>query len=174
MTGGTGNFPPVNQSVRLNQQVGPETFEWRCEAGHVRTSANITATGQCRLCKSTTHKKSRWIKHEVTVQQQPKTALERAVDLHFEVFKQRQRDKEVAEQQELDRRRQRALQQASADAAFSLMDADKTEIEIVTKRLAGRNCRAADYVKEIRALRGSTVHTTGCECGFCRAGFTKV
>lgn len=145
----------MNQSVRLHtQQTGNEPFEYRCDlANHLRTPDNITATGQCRLCKSTTHKKSRWIKHEVTVQQQPKTALEQAVDLHFEVFKQRQRDKEVVEQQELDRKRQRAAQQASADAAFSLMDADATEIKIVTNRLAGRKCPASVYVAEIRKLR---------------------
>ena len=173
MTGGTGNFPPVNQSVRLRPQQA-ELYEYRCEAGHVRTSANITATGQCRLCKSTTHKKSRWIKHEVTVQQQPKTALEQAVDLHFEVYKQREREKEIAEQQREQQRDARENQEWAAQKAYELMDATDSEQTIVNRRLAKTSCRAADYVKEIRALRGSTVHTTGCECGFCRSGFTKV
>jgi hypothetical protein len=159
MTGGTGNLPSVNQSVRLTQQVAPETFEWRCEKNHLRTPDNTTHNGFCKTCAMVTlrPRPSRWIKHTIVAKQEPKTALEQAVDLHFAHYEAEQKRRADTEQQREQQRRDRESQERQTrdaqSAAFSLMDADKTEIEIVTKRLAGRNCPASVYVAEIRKLR---------------------
>ncbi len=151
--GGTG-IESVNQSVRLRTPQAEELYEYRCEAGHVRTSANITVTGFCRQCAATTHKRSRWVRHEVA---KPQEQLESVADFYLAHYEAEQKRRDDAEQVKLDRQRQRESQERKTrdaqSAAFDLMDASKEEQSVVIKRLAGRNCSACEYVAELRRLR---------------------
>jgi hypothetical protein len=155
MIGGTGNLPSVNQSVRLNQQVAPETFEWRCEKNHLRSPENTTHNGFCKTCAMATlrPRPSRWIKHTIVAKPHP-MEVENPWLTDYNARQQAARAKEQQrEQQRRDQESQERKTRDAQSAAFDLMDASKEEQAVVIKRLAGRNCSACEYVAELRRLR---------------------
>jgi hypothetical protein len=142
-----------NLSVRLRTPQAEELYEYRCEAGHVRTPDNTTTSGHCRQCATTRYKRSRWIRHEVVAK--PKDV--EVENLWFLAYEQRQREKELAEQQREQQRRDRDAQelqrQTALDAACDLMDATESEKAIVNRRARGIAGPASEFVKELKKLR---------------------